>query len=429
MRCSPPWMILMLAGAGACETYSVPPRDPSAPTVAEAVEQQQRAEVPAASPTYATEAAAAGSIRGDSLRRVEAALLRVLAEARGDTLPRPDARLAAVGRWLASRGAHVELRREEIDWVSRRYGHVGPPPSVVLAQGGYDTPSQAEALVRKVIAGIPANLPVNRYAIVQRDLGGLPTLAILVASVELTLLPVPRHLSRQETLRLAGTLAPRFNETRLAITLPRGDVRTFEHPGRDFTADLRLDFPGVYEIELLGDGPSGPVVVANFPVYVDTVEEEPTTREASPTPTANAAADASLSPARVEEQLLALLNAERAKANVGPVEPDDELAAVARSHSQDMTDHDFFGHVSPTTGTPEDRVRRAHVSRLLAYGENVVLAGNALGAHQSLMGSPGHRGNMLRAEYTEVGIGAVVDTSDRTGRRFAVTYLFAQKMK
>jgi hypothetical protein len=149
----------------------------------------------------------------------------------------------------------------------------GPPPSVVLAQGGYDTPSQAEVLVRKVLSGIPGNLPINRYAIVQRELAGLTTLAVLVASVELTLLPVPRHMSRQDMLRLAGSLAPRFNETRLAVTLPHGDVRTFERPGRDFTADLRLDVPGVYEIELLGDGPSGPVVVANFPVYVDTAEE------------------------------------------------------------------------------------------------------------------------------------------------------------
>jgi uncharacterized protein YkwD len=279
-----------------------------------------------------------------------------------------------------------------------------------------------------VLGGIPGNLPINRYAIVQREVAGISTLAVLVASVEVTLLPVPRHMPRRDTLRLAGSLAPRFNETRLAVTLPHGDVRTFERPGRKFTADLRLDLPGVYEIELLGDGPSGPVVVANFPVYVDTAENEPL--EAAPSPWRKGVEDdTSLTPARVEEQLLVLLNTDRAKANVGRVRPDDELAAVARSHSQDMADHNFFGHVSPTTGTPEDRVRRAHVSGLLAYGENVVLAGNARGAHQSLMDSPGHRGNMLRAEYTEVGIGAVVDTGDRTGRRFAVTYLFAQRIK
>lgn len=385
--------------------------------------------MPAPSRTYSTDVAAAGSVRSDSLRRVESALLRVLIEARGDASPRPDERLAAVGNWLAARGAHAELRREEIDRVSRRYGHVGPPPSVVLAQGGYDTPSQAEVLVRKVLSGIPGNLPINRYAIVQRELAGLTTLAVLVASVELTLLPVPRHMSRQDMLRLAGSLAPRFNETRLAVTLPHGDVRTFERPGRDFTADLRLDVPGVYEIELLGDGPSGPVVVANFPVYVDTAEEyEPL--QVSPLPSPKVSEDdTSLTPARVEEQLFVLLNADRGRANVGRLQPDDELARVARSHSQDMANHNFFGHVSPTKGTPEDRVRRARLSGLLAYGENVVLAGNAQGAHQALMDSPGHRGNMLRAEYTEVGIGAVVDASDRTGRRFAVTYLFAQRMK
>jgi uncharacterized protein YkwD len=421
-------MSLVLGGLVACESYSVPPRAPSARSVSPPIAPLRSGDVPPPSLAYSTDAAAAGSVRGDSLRRVETALLRVLIEARGDASPRPDVRLAAVGNWLAARGAHAELRREEIDRVARRYGHVGPPPSVVLAQGGYDTPSQAEALVRKVLVGIPGNLPINRYAIVERELAGLPTLAILVASVELTLLPVPRHMSRRDTLRLAGSLAPRFSETRLAVTMPRGDVRTFERPGRDFTADLRLDVSGVYEIELLGDGPSGPVVVANFPVYVDTAEDE--TVDAAPAPSPEVSDDdAPLTPASVEERLLVLLNADRAKAHVGRVQPDDELAAVARSHSQDMADHNFFGHVSPTTGTPEDRLRRAHISGLLAYGENVVLAGNAQGAHQSLMDSPGHRGNMLRAEYTEVGIGAVVDASDRTGRRFAVTYVFAQRMK
>jgi uncharacterized protein YkwD len=360
---------------------------------------------------------------------VESALLRVLTEVRGDTAPRPDDRLAAIANWLAARGARAELRRDQIEDLSRRVGHVGAPPSVILAEGGYDTPSQAEALVRRVLDGLPSNLPVTRYAIVQRELAGVATLAVLVASLEVSLRPVPRHMSQQGTLRLEGTLAARFERTHVAITLPGGDVRTFERPSRSFAADLHVPGAGVYKIELLGDGPSGPVVVANFPVYVDTPEDVPTSDSASGSLPTSEECDASLTAARVEEQLLVLLNAERAKANVGRVQPDDELAAVARAHSQDMAEHDFFGHVSPTTGTPADRVRRAGISGLGAYGENVVLAGDAQGAHQLLMDSPGHRGNMLQGLFTHVGIGAVLDAHSAAGRRFAVTYLFAQRAK
>ena len=111
----------------------------------------------------------------------------------------------------------------------------------------------------------------------------------------------------------------------------------------------------------------------------------------------------------------------------------DTLAAVALSHARDMAERGFHGHYSPTSGSPEDRLRAAGV-KWKAMGENVVerfVEGLSLeevsveevarGMLSAWLESPGHRKNMLRAEFQETGVGAVVkEGSDGTLRFIAV---------
>jgi hypothetical protein len=69
----------------------------------------------------------------------------------------------------------------------------------------------------------------------------------------------------------------------------------------------------------------------------------------------------------------------------------------------------FFAHVSPSTGTPEERAQRAKVL-VSQFGENIGVGATPEEIHEGLMSSPGHRLNMLKPEYTHVGIAA--ETSD-----------------
>jgi uncharacterized protein YkwD len=210
----------------------------------------------------------------------------------------------------------------------------------------------------------------------------------------------------------------------LAITLPDGKVQTWEAASREVRGDWAFTLRGAHRVELLGDGPSGPVVVANFPVYVGVDEPAP---EGLATPAAPPGPSAAADAPSIEASMLGLLNAARAEAHLKAVERDDALAAVARAHSADMQAHGFFGHVSPTTGTPEDRLRAAHQLYSL-FGENVARADSAQHAHDSLMTSPAHRDVMLGAEFTHVGIGAVV-VDAQTGERpeVYVTMEFARE--
>jgi uncharacterized protein YkwD len=107
-----------------------------------------------------------------------------------------------------------------------------------------------------------------------------------------------------------------------------------------------------------------------------------------------------------EQRMLELVNAERARAGIRPLQADDRLREVARAHSLDMFEQNYFSHTSPTTGSPFDRIRRAAIPFLLA-GENLAYAPNVEIAHQGLMNSPGHRANILRAEFGRVGIGII----------------------
>lgn len=97
----------------------------------------------------------------------------------------------------------------------------------------------------------------------------------------------------------------------------------------------------------------------------------------------------------------------------------ERLAEVARAHSRDMMDQNFFDHVDPHGKTPEARIDAAGIP-WKAMGENIATNGKGAGdAEAAFMNEPryqhNHRANILNPDYTEVGIGIV---QDRRGRYY-----------
>lgn len=128
-----------------------------------------------------------------------------------------------------------------------------------------------------------------------------------------------------------------------------------------------------------------------------------------------AAADQLAAAPDAERGLLTLLNAARAEAGLPPVVADPALAAVGRAHARDMYLRGFFAHETPECGAatdtpgctvPSGRVRAAGID-YRTTGENLALAPTVAAAHDGLMASPGHRGNILTADFSRVGIGIV----------------------
>lgn len=107
-----------------------------------------------------------------------------------------------------------------------------------------------------------------------------------------------------------------------------------------------------------------------------------------------------------EQKMLSLVNEERAKQGLKQLVWDEELAKVARKHSADMFARGYFAHENPDGLSPFDRMEQAGVKFQVA-GENIAYAPNVDLAHNGLMRSPGHRANIMGADYGRLGIGVI----------------------
>lgn len=107
----------------------------------------------------------------------------------------------------------------------------------------------------------------------------------------------------------------------------------------------------------------------------------------------------------LERQIFDLTNALRRREGLGVLRWHEAAAGVARGHSQDMLENNFFAHDSPARGTLVERFKRAGIS-YRAVGENLAYGyGDAPSAHEGWMNSAGHRANILEEDWTHLGVG------------------------
>ena len=107
----------------------------------------------------------------------------------------------------------------------------------------------------------------------------------------------------------------------------------------------------------------------------------------------------------IEQQVVNLVNAERAKAGLKPLKADWELARVARFKSEDMRDNRYFDHNSPIYGTPFQMMKSFGINYRSA-GENIAAGQTtAESVMKAWMNSPGHKKNILSPSFTHIGVG------------------------
>ncbi len=367
---------------------------------------------PAPARAYSTSARSGGVADGDAARAARS-IVETELMARGD-LAQPDGVLAATAaevlRAIYASGATANPTGVEA--VARRLGFAG----IVLgfAAVGVDR-ADAPALLHDLFASVPSNRRVTRYGIIA---GHNHDVGIVLGAVEATLDDFPRALAPGSTLHLHGEVAELYERASVFATSPNGSVRELAMPSRAIDASIELSARGTYKLEVMGYGKTGPVVLINVPVQAGTLDEaapEEAAGDADPALTAEAA----------EARILTLLNRTREQAQLAPLSADAELRAVALAHSQDMSANNFFGHVSPTTGSFEERARRANL-RGSKFGECLALEVTPEGAQRSLLQSPAHRATMLDPSFTNVGIGVAFREQAVGHRALVVTLFFAR---
>lgn len=126
---------------------------------------------------------------------------------------------------------------------------------------------------------------------------------------------------------------------------------------------------------------------------------------------------------RAERAMFERLNRDRKARGLPPLELDARLSEVARHHSADMRDHDFFEHASARTGDVDDRLDAAGYLFLTAR-ENLSEAPDVESSQDALLDSPPHFANIMADDVTHVGIG-IVKGGVVDGRNLTVTQVFA----
>jgi uncharacterized protein YkwD len=110
------------------------------------------------------------------------------------------------------------------------------------------------------------------------------------------------------------------------------------------------------------------------------------------------------------QQLFSLINQERAKEGIAPLEANEQLARAARKHSQRMAEADEMQHQLDGEEPLALRLGDENV-RSDRDAENIALDNDVPTAHVMLMQSPLHRANILNPKFNAVGI-AVVRNGD-----------------
>jgi uncharacterized protein YkwD len=131
-------------------------------------------------------------------------------------------------------------------------------------------------------------------------------------------------------------------------------------------------------------------------------------------------ANADLAPASdnlhlIRAAVICLHNEVRAKNGLSSLRGNSRLRRAAEAHAADMVSNRFFDHTTPRGATMVDRILRARYVRAnqgWVLGENLEWGTGRLatprGAIEAWMDSPGHRANLLKRGYRDIGVGIVL---------------------
>ncbi|WP_084786837.1 CAP domain-containing protein [Bacillus tuaregi] len=106
-----------------------------------------------------------------------------------------------------------------------------------------------------------------------------------------------------------------------------------------------------------------------------------------------------------EEEVVRLVNAERAKQGLRSLQHRADVKNVAEKKAMDMINSNYFSHTSPNYGSPFDMLKTFGISYRSA-GENIAKGQKSpQEVMNAWMNSSGHRANILNPSYNAIGVG------------------------
>jgi len=137
----------------------------------------------------------------------------------------------------------------------------------------------------------------------------------------------------------------------------------------------------------------------------------------------------------IRAALVCLHNQVRAQSGLGALAENGALTAAGAAHSADMVQRGYFDHSSPEGGSFSDRIlaaRYAGAGDGWTVGENLAWGTGELstpaGLMRAWMNSEGHRENVLKGAYREIGFGLSLGTPTGAGTGVTVSVEFGARV-
>lgn len=291
-------------------------------------------------------------------------------------------------------------------------------------------PFSAIGSAKEVPAGLlqflDNGVALNRYthfglgvAISQDRQKVITTLLIGRRPARLDPLPVCPETGSRFTLQ--ARLREDYNYPRMLLGLPKGGVESEDllYEAGVWRGTVKLDAGrGIYQLELIVQGPSGPAVAALVPLYVGVAPDALPVVRGRPAPARYN------NPGESERALMQLINQARAKQNLPPLQLDEQLSVVAREHSLQLLVDRHAVHRTAASGALADRLQKRNVVFMRAL-ENVALGSSPEAAHERILESPGHRLNVLDPGVQRLGVGVAMERQPEEDI-LAVTEIFIE---
>jgi uncharacterized protein YkwD len=334
-----------------------------------------------------------------------------------------DGALARVARDLAalrSRG----LGTPDAETLVAKLRAAGQPyvrPRVIVASG--HAPIDDTKLVSELARRADTRAPVRcGVAIASTAHGGEVLVALRVeALADLTALPTRARTG--EWLSFEARMHVPARSAKLVVLGARGAPKTVPTSLDPATGIARarfvLDQPGGFTVQLVGDLSEGPRPLLEARVFADVTPTAP--GEEPPAP-GEELAGTSVNPSGDAPALARMVGALRSSEGAPALTRDEKLDALARAHAERMRDQRAVAH-DLGDGDFRERFEAEGSLDARAVGENVAHAPTLALAHRALHASPSHRINLLRGDYTHLGVGVAhaADGSVYVCETFAAT--------
>jgi uncharacterized protein YkwD len=114
----------------------------------------------------------------------------------------------------------------------------------------------------------------------------------------------------------------------------------------------------------------------------------------------------------VEARAFDLMNAQRQANGLQSLQWDEQVVALARSHSESMAVSKYFSHKDPSGGYVDSRASKLGIFNWMAIGENIAFMKGyddpASMAVEKWMQSTSHKKNILSGQWRDSAIGVAV---------------------